>query len=66
MLLCSRYIELNPVRTKLVADTAEYPRSSYQWHTFGKSDPLITDHRQKFQSDPYLLYRMTEAFIQEK
>ena len=44
LLLCSRYIELNPVRSKLVADPTEYPWSSYHWHALGKSDPLITDH----------------------
>jgi putative transposase len=44
VLLCSRYIELNPVRSNLVTDPAEYPWSSYQWHALGKSDPLITDH----------------------
>ncbi|MFQ5802395.1 MAG: transposase [Candidatus Methylomirabilales bacterium] len=44
VLLCSRYIELNPVRSKLVADPAEYPWSSYHWHALGTSDPVITDH----------------------
>lgn len=44
LLACSRYIELNPVRSKLVADPANYPWSSYHWHALGKSDPLITDH----------------------
>jgi len=44
VLLCSRYIELNPVRSNLVTDPAEYPWSSYQWHALGKSDSLITDH----------------------
>ena len=44
LLMCSRYIELNPVRSKLVANPAEYPWSSYHWHALGKSDPLLTDH----------------------
>ena len=44
LLVCSRYIELNPVRSKLVADPADYPWSSYRWHALGKSNPLITDH----------------------
>ena len=45
LLLCSRYIELNPVRSGLVADPADYPWSSYPWHAFGKNNLLITDHR---------------------
>ena len=44
LLMCLRYIELNPVRSNLVADPAEYLWSSYPWHALGKSDPLITDH----------------------
>jgi putative transposase len=44
LLMCSGYIELSPVRSKLVADPAAYPWSSYQWHALGKDDPLITDH----------------------
>jgi putative transposase len=43
-LMCSRYIELNPVRSAMVADPADYPWSSYHWHAPGKSDPLITAH----------------------
>lgn len=45
LLLCSRYIELNPVRNGLVAGLADYPWSSYMHHIGAKSDPLITDHR---------------------
>ena len=44
LLMCSRYIELNPVRSGMVADPADYPWSSYPWHALSKSDPLITDH----------------------
>ncbi|WP_371231979.1 transposase [Pseudomonas sp. QE6] len=32
LLACSRYIELNPVRAKLVRHAAEYPWSSYTQH----------------------------------
>ncbi len=41
---CSRYIELNPVRAKIVADPADYRWSSYAHHIGVQSDPLITDH----------------------
>ena len=45
LLLCSRYVELNPVRNGLVSAAGDYPWSSYLHHTGVKSDPLITDHR---------------------
>lgn len=43
-MVCSRYIELNPVRAGLAQGPAEYPWSSYPHHAGVKSDPLITDH----------------------
>ncbi len=45
LLTCSQYIELNPVRAKMVGHARSYPWSSYRWHAEGKTDPLITDHR---------------------
>lgn len=45
LLLCSRYVELNPVRKGLVSSPVDYPWSSYMHHIGAKSDPLITDHR---------------------
>ena len=44
LLICYRYIELNPVRANMVAHPMEYPWSSYAWHAEGKTDALITDH----------------------
>ena len=43
-MVCSRYIELNPVRAGMVANPAEYRWSSYAHHVGAKPDPLITDH----------------------
>lgn len=43
-LLCSRYIELNPVRAAMVPHPAAYPWSSYHWHAGGTADPLLTEH----------------------
>ena len=43
-MICSRYIELNPVRAGIVADPSEYAWSSYAHHVGSKSDPVITDH----------------------
>lgn len=44
LMLCSRYIDLNPVRAKLVAHAGDYAWSSYQHHVGIKSDPMISDH----------------------
>lgn len=45
-MLCSRYIEFNPVRNGMVGEPAEYPWSSYAHHAGLRSDGLITDHAQ--------------------
>ena len=44
LLRASLYIEANPVRSGLVADTLDYPWTSYQHHIGLKTNPLITDH----------------------
>lgn len=44
LMLCSRYIELNPVRAGMVAACSDYPWSSYPHHAGIKSDPVISDH----------------------
>jgi len=44
MLICSRYIELNPVRAGMVTHPREYPWSSYHSNADGRADPLLTDH----------------------
>jgi len=46
LLDCMRYIELNPVRSSLVADAASYPWSSMAHHLGQRVDPLVTDHPQ--------------------
>lgn len=43
-LLCSRYIEMNPVRAGVVSSPDDYPWSSYPHHVGVKPDPVITDH----------------------
>jgi putative transposase len=43
-LACCRYIELNPVRAKMVEHPRDYPWSSYAAHAHGASDPLVSDH----------------------
>lgn len=44
LLLCHRYIELNPVRTGLAADPADHAWSSYAANALGGKDPLVTPH----------------------
>lgn len=44
LLLCQRYIELNPVRAAMVEDSANYRWSSYRANGLGQDDPLLTPH----------------------
>jgi putative transposase len=44
LLLCQRYIELNPVRAGMVDDPAHYRWSSYRANGLGQADPLLTPH----------------------
>lgn len=44
LLQCQRYIELNPVRAKMVPHPAAYHWSSYQHHGLGKPISCLTSH----------------------
>lgn len=44
LLLCQRYIELNPVRAAMVDDPVHYRWSSYRANALGQHDQLITPH----------------------
>ena len=44
LLLCQRYIELNPVRAAMVDDPAHYRWSSYRANALGQVDDLLTPH----------------------
>lgn len=44
VLTCYRYIELNPVRAKMVAHPRDYLWSSYGANAEGRTDPLLTPH----------------------
>jgi putative transposase len=44
LLICQRYIELNPVRAGMVGDPGHYKWSSYQANAFGADDPVVTPH----------------------
>ena len=43
-LICSRYIELNPVRAEMVAHPGEYPWSSYRSNALGVENELLVPH----------------------
>jgi putative transposase len=42
LLQCGKYIELNPVRAKMIALPQEYLFSSYNFYAYGKPDSLLT------------------------
>jgi putative transposase len=44
LLICQRYIELNPVRAGIVEAPERYPWSSYRANACGADDPLLTPH----------------------
>ncbi len=44
LLRCYRYIELNPVRARMVTSADEYAWSSYRCNALGHADPLIRSH----------------------
>jgi putative transposase len=44
LLVCQRYIELNPVRARMVEAPVAYPWSSYRANALGADDPLVTPH----------------------
>jgi putative transposase len=43
-LVCSRYIELNPVRASLVRTPAAYPWSSFRHNALGELEPQLRNH----------------------
>jgi putative transposase len=44
LLVCQRYIELNPVRAGMTADPANYRWSSYRANGLGQPDSILTPH----------------------
>ena len=44
LMLCHRYIELNPLRAAMVGDPREYRWSSHHALAFGEADPLVQPH----------------------
>jgi putative transposase len=44
LLACGSYVELNPVRAKIVDDPKDYIWSSYNVYAYGKQDSVIQEH----------------------
>jgi putative transposase len=44
LMICHRYIELNPVRARIVDAPSDYPWSSHPANAFGREDSLLTPH----------------------
>lgn len=44
LLTCMRYIELNPVRARMVRFRKNYPWSSYKFNALGEPNELVTPH----------------------
>lgn len=44
LLVCQRYIELNPVRAQMVAHPSQYRWSSHRANGYGEASPLVTPH----------------------
>jgi putative transposase len=44
LLICMRYIELNPIRANRVKSPGHYRWSSYRYNAQGKDDRLVTEH----------------------
>jgi putative transposase len=51
-LACYRYIELNPVRARMVDDPAVYRWSSYRHNALGVIDPKVAEHRDYLRLGP--------------
>ena len=44
LLACGSYVELNPVRAKIVDDPKDYEWSSYNVYAYGKKNSIIQEH----------------------
>jgi putative transposase len=44
LMVCQRYIELNPVRAQMVTHPVNYPWSSYRRNAHGEGSALVTPH----------------------
>jgi putative transposase len=67
LLACCRYIELNPVRAKIVKDPSQCPSSSYSFRAQGKPHKLLTEEPvyRAFGDRPSERQRVYQKWIKE-
>lgn len=67
LLACGSYVELNPVRAKIVEDPKDYTWSSYRVYGYGKRDIRIDEHPVYLQlsEDEGDLRRKYREFVRE-
>lgn len=51
LLVCQRYIELNPIRAAMVSTPVEYQWSSYPHNAFGRPDAYVSPHPEYLRLD---------------
>lgn len=68
LLVCHRYIELNPVRAGMVTHPAQYPWSSHRHYARGVRDGLITEHEvyRELGASPEERQRAFRSLIDDK
>jgi putative transposase len=67
LMICHRYIELNPVRAGMVEAPSDYPWSSYLANAFGQPDSLVRPHLlyTRLGSDPVTRQRAYRHLFSE-
>jgi len=72
LLACGSYVELNPVRAKIVEDPKDYRWSSYNVYAYGKEDSIVDEHSiyeelSKSESERRKKYRqLVKGMIKER
>ncbi|MEW6375229.1 MAG: transposase [Thermodesulfobacteriota bacterium] len=64
LIACGRYVEMNPVRAKIINDPKDYPWSTYQFYAYGKRDDIVDidplyQELGKSEKEKQLSYRLT-------
>ncbi len=72
LLACGSYVELNPVRARIVEDPKDYKWSSYNAYAYGKKDLIADEHPiyrelSKYEAERRKKYRdFVKGMIKEK
>ena len=66
-LRCQRYIELNPLRARMVADPADHAWSSHRGNSTDASDPVLVPHSawRRLGPDPNACKRAWREFVMD-